>query len=125
MNIEKIKTYFNKFFMEVVKTQYANFKGRTTRGQYWKFVLCYIIVSIPLAIIDALLFQGQVLTLVLSLALLVPNIAIGVRRLHDLGKQGWWYFIALIPLVGPIALIAFFCLPGETKANAYGQPVKA
>lgn len=122
MNIEKIKSYFNKYFVEVLKTQYTDFQGRANRAQYWYFVLFYILISIPLAIIDGILFQGQVLTLILSLALIVPSIAIGVRRLHDLGRPGWWYFGALIPIVGPIALLVLFCLKGEDKANAYGAP---
>lgn len=122
MNIEKIKSYFNKYFVEVLKTQYTDFNGRASRAQYWYFVLFYVLISIPLAIIDGILFQGQVLTLILSLALIVPSIAIGVRRLHDLGRPGWWYFGALIPVVGPIALLVLFCLKGEDKANAYGAP---
>lgn len=124
MDIEKIKSYFMKYFVDYVKTQYTNFEGRVNRPQYWYFILCYVVISIPLAIIDAILFQGQVLTLILSLALLVPSIGIGVRRLHDLGKPGWWYFMILIPLVGPIALLVLFCLKGEDKANAYGPVVK-
>lgn len=123
--MEKIKAYFNKFFVEVIKKQYTDFKGRASRGQYWRFVLCYVIVSIPLAIIDALVFKAQVLGLILALGLLLPSIAIGIRRLHDLGRCGWWYLIALIPFLGPIALLIMFCLPGEAKANAYGDIVKA
>lgn len=125
MDMEKIKAYFNKFFVEVIKKQYTDFKGRASRGQYWRFVLCYVIVSIPLAIIDALVFKAQVLGLILALGLLLPSIAIGIRRLHDLGRCGWWYLIALIPFLGPIALLIMFCLPGEAKANAYGDIVKA
>lgn len=123
MNMEKIKEYFNKYFVNYVKTQYTNFNGRVSRAQYWYFVLFYVVIAIPLGIIDGILFGGQVLTLLLSLALLIPNIGIGVRRLHDLGKPGWWYFMALVPLVGPIALLVFFCLKGEEKANKYGNIV--
>lgn len=125
MDMEKIKAYFNKFFVEVIKKQYTDFKGRASRGQYWRFVLCYVIVSIPLAVIDVLVFKAQILGLILALGLLLPSIAIGIRRLHDLGRCGWWYLIALIPVLGPIALLVMFCLPGENKANAYGNVVKA
>lgn len=120
MDIEKIKNLFNTNFVNVLKNHYADFKGRASRPQYWYFVLCSFIVSIPFAIVDSILFQGQVLTLILSLALLVPSIAIGVRRLHDLGKPGWWFFMVLIPLIGSIALIILFCMKGEEKVNTYG-----
>lgn len=131
MDFEKIKAivinYFKGNFMtnfvDYVKTQYTNFNGRVSRAQYWYFVLGYAIVAIPLELVDAILFGGQVLSLLLSLALLVPSIGIGVRRLHDLGKPGWWYFMALIPLVGAIALLVLFCMKGEDKENQFGKPV--
>ncbi len=119
--LEKFKAIFNKYFVDYLKTNYTNFEGRVSRSQYWYFVLCYVVVAIPLAIIDGILFQSQVLTLILSLALIVPQIGIGVRRLHDLGKPGWWYFMVLIPLVGPIALLVLFCMKGENKDNQYGK----
>lgn len=131
MDFEKIKAmvinYFKGNFMtnfvDYVKTQYTNFNGRVSRAQYWYFILGYVIVAIPLGIIDGILFGGQVLGLLLSLALLVPSIGIGVRRLHDLGKPGWWYFMVLIPLVGAIALLVLFCMKGEDKENQFGKPV--
>lgn len=125
MDMEKIKAYFNKYFVEVLKTQYTNFKGRADRPQYWYFTLFCVLISIPLSIIDSLLFGAQVLSLVFSLAVLVPSVALGVRRLHDLGKSGWLYLIALIPLIGPIALLVLFCLKGQDKANQFGEVVKA
>lgn len=121
--LEKFKAIFNKYFVDYLKINYTNFEGRVSRSQYWYFVLCYVVVAIPLAIIDGILFQSQVLTLILSLALIVPQIGIGVRRLHDLGKPGWWYFMVLIPLVGPIALLVLFCMKGENKDNQYGKIV--
>lgn len=131
MDFEKIKAsvinYFKGNFMtnfvDYVKTQYTNFNGRVSRAQYWYFVLGYFIVALPLVIIDGILFGSQVLGLLLSLALLVPSIGIGVRRLHDLGKPGWWYFMVLIPLVGTIALLVLFCMKGEDKENQFGKPV--
>ena len=119
--LEKFKAIFNKYFVDYLKTNYTNFEGRVSRSLYWYFVLCYVVVAIPLAIIDGILFQSQVLTLILSLALIVPQIGIGVRRLHDLGKPGWWYFMVLIPLVGPMALLVLFCMKGENKDNQYGK----
>lgn len=125
MNLEKIKALFNNYFINVLKTQYTDFKGRASRSQYWYYILCYFIVSIPFAIIDAVLFQTQILGLLLGLALIVPTIAIGVRRLHDLGKPGWWFLMVLIPIVGPIALLVLFCMKGEDKSNPYGNKLAA
>lgn len=121
--LEKFKAIFNKYFVEYLKTNYTNFNGRVSRSEYWYFILCYVVVAIPLGILDGILFQSQVLSLILSLALIVPNIGIGVRRLHDLGKPGWWYFMVLIPLVGPIALLVLFCMKGEDKDNQFGKVV--
>lgn len=87
MNFEKIKNGFNQYFVNVIKSQYTDFNGRATRSQYWYYVLCYIIVSIPFNIIDALI-KAQVFTLILALGLLLPSIAIGIRRLHDINKSG-------------------------------------
>lgn len=112
MNLEKLKNGFNQYFVNVLRTQYADFKGRATRSQYWYFILCYVVVSIPFSIIDRII-NAQVFTLVLSLALLVPSIAIGVRRLRDINLSGWFYLIALIPVAGPIALLVLFCMPTD------------
>ena len=71
------------------------------------------------------LFGRSRLSLIFSLATLVPNVCLGIRRLHDLGKPGWWYWIFLVPFIGSIILLVLFCLSGENKANAYGEPVKA
>lgn len=123
MNMEQIKASFNTYFVEVIKTQYTNFSGRATRKQYWMFVLYNVIISLILGIIDGIIFKGQVLSAIWSLAVLLPSIALGVRRLHDLGKPGWWFFMILIPIVGPIALIVLFCLKGEDKKNEYGNKI--
>lgn len=121
--LEKAKAIFNTYFVEYLKENYTNFNGRANRPQYWYFVLCVFVISLLLGIIDGLFFGRQVLSLLFSLAVLVPSIGLGVRRLHDLGKPGWWYFMILIPLVGPIALLVLFCLKGEDKDNQYGKVV--
>lgn len=104
----------------VVMQKYANFSGRATRSEYWWFVLAYIIAYIVLAIVDYVL-GVQLLTAILSLGLLIPSIAVGVRRLHDLDKSGWWLLLGLIPLVGLI-LIYWFAQPGTPGANRFGPP---
>lgn len=125
MDMAKIKSCFNRYFIEVLKTQYADFKGRADRPQYWYFTLFAALISIVLGIIDGILFGSQILSLIFSLAVLVPSLGLGVRRLHDLGKSGWLYLIVLIPLLGPIALLVLFCLKGENKKNQFGDIVKA
>ena len=125
MNIETIKEYFNRYFVNVLKTQYNDYTGRANRPQFWYFFLFVFIITFVLAFIDTLLFGRSLLSLIFSLATLVPNVCLGIRRLHDLGKPGWWYWIFLVPFIGSIILLVLFCLPGENKANAYGEPVKA
>ena len=121
MDIEKIKALFNTSFVDVLKNHYTDFNGHANRPQYWYFVLFVFIISLVLGIIDSILFGRQILGLIFSLAILVPSIGLGVRRLHDLGRPGWWYFGVLIPIVGPIALLVLFCMKGEDKDNAYGK----
>jgi len=123
LNKDNALKIFNKYFVEYLKTQYTNFNGRASRPDYWYFVLCAFVIGLVLAIIDAVI-GVRLFTSIFSLAILIPSVGLGVRRLHDLGKPGWWYFMALIPLIGGIALLVLFCMKGEDKANAYGEPAK-
>ena len=85
------------------------FQGRASRSEYWWPVLVSVIAGfIPL--------WG----LIYALVALVPSICVGVRRLHDIGKSGWWVWIILIPLVGPILLLVWFCSKSQETENAYG-----
>jgi len=104
----------------VVMQKYANFSGRAIRSEYWWFILAYIIAYLVLAIVDYVL-GAQLLTAILSLALIIPSIAVGVRRLHDLDKSGWWLLLGFVPIVGLI-LIYWFAQPGTPGANRFGPP---
>ena len=107
-------------FIDALK-RYADFSGRADRTQYWMFVLFYIIIYVILAVIDSAL--GTILLgLIFSLALLIPSISIGARRLHDIGRSGWWQLIALIPILGAIVLIVFFVQASDDD-NQYGPRV--
>ncbi len=119
------KEGFNKNFVEVVKNLYTNinFRGRSSRSQYWYFVLYSFILGLIAGILDGILFSG-ILGMLLSLAMLLPGLQLAVRRMHDLGKPWFWLLISLIPFVGGIALLIWFCMPGEAKANQWGEPVK-
>ena len=106
--IEATKQYF---------IRYADFQGRSRRSEYWWASLSIGIIG---AIVGAILGE---LSFIWSLAVLVPSLAICVRRLHDIGKSGWYYLIGLIPLVGSIILIIWFC-KDSTEDNQWGPNPK-
>ncbi len=109
-------------FLSVIK-QYANFNGRARRQEFWMYFLFYMIFYIVLAVIDGMLGLGF-LALIYSLALLVPSLSVGARRLHDTGKSGWWQLIGLIPLIGIIVLIVFWAQDSTPGENQYGANPK-
>ena len=114
---EAVKSVLNK---------YATFTGRSARSEYWWWVLFTIIVSVVLGFVDFLLFcfrMGQVgiLGAIYSLATMIPSIAVGVRRLHDLAKSGWWLLIIFIPLIGVLVLLFWFVQRGTVGPNEFGN----
>ncbi len=104
-----------KWYLKVLK-QYADFTGRANRKEYWFFVLFNFIAYF------VLYFISEYIAILYSLAVLLPGIAVGVRRLHDIGKSGWMMFIGLIPLIGAIWLIVLMVQAGDADANEYGPP---
>lgn len=105
-------------FTESIKTcfsNYATFKGRATRSEYWWFVLFNALVSIALNIVD----HSGVLAGLWGLALLLPSLAVGVRRLHDTNRSGWFLLLNLIPLIGWIILIVWFVQKSDEGTNQY------
>ena len=123
-------------FSEAVKTcfsKYCCFTGRARRSEYWYWVLFDFIVTFVVAFIGGFI-QGvsgtesqitNVLTSIVSLAFLLPGLGVEVRRLHDIGKKGWFILLSLIPLVGAIILIVWACKPGDVGENAFGADPKA
>lgn len=118
------------WYLKVIRN-YVGFSGRARRKEYWMFVLFNIIISIVLAMVDGMLGlkvggeQGAgLLGLIYSLAILLPSIAVGVRRLHDTGRSGWWMLIAFVPFIGFIVLIVFFVLDSQPGSNEYGPNPK-
>jgi uncharacterized membrane protein YhaH (DUF805 family) len=111
-------------FGDAVKTcfsKYAVFSGRANRPEYWWFFLSYVIIySIAFAIAAAI--DVLALAYLVGLAYFIPLLAAAVRRLHDTGRSGWWYLIALVPFVGFIILIVFLASEGNPGANEYGPP---
>lgn len=108
---------------------YVNFQGRARRKAYWMFALFNIIAIIVLGVIEgAIGLSGQsgygILTGLYSLAIILPGLAVAVRRLHDTGRSGWWILIGLVPLVGPIVLLVFFVQDSQPGSNQYGPNPK-
>lgn len=115
-------------FQEAVATcfrRYAQFDGRSARPEYWWFFLFNLLMQGATGLVDAALFGRDSLGLInglYSLAVLLPGIAVGVRRLHDTDRSGWWLLISFIPVIGIIMLIIWFCRPGDAGANRFGAP---
>ncbi|MFG1872552.1 DUF805 domain-containing protein [Micromonospora arborensis] len=114
-----------------VLSKYVGFTGRARRSEYWWFVLFTVLLGIVAAILDNALglnfVEGSssgVIGLIVSLVLLLPGLAVAVRRLHDTDRTGWWVLIALVPIVGAIVLIVFFVLDGTPGANRFGPSPK-
>lgn len=111
------------WYKQVVLKNYANFSGRASKSEFWYFVLANFIISFVLSLIDKAI-GIQILSGLYSLAVLVPGLAVSVRRLHDIGKSGWALLIALIPFVGAIILIVWDVQAGQPDANSYGEVPK-
>jgi uncharacterized membrane protein YhaH (DUF805 family) len=115
------------FLMAMQK--YATFSGRSQRSEYWYYFLFYMIIVIVCAIVDGMLGAGKnnnvgwISTLAVF-GMLVPSIAVTVRRLHDIGKSGWWFLVAFVPLVGGIILLLFAVQDSQPDTNEYGPNPK-
>jgi uncharacterized membrane protein YhaH (DUF805 family) len=102
---------------------YVNFTGRAARSEYWYWTLFLVLMGIASALIDLALFPRSDLSPIntlVELALLLPSLAVSVRRLHDLDRSGWWLFLILIPLIGAIWLLVWFCMRGTVGSNRFG-----
>lgn len=112
------------WYIEVLK-KYTVFDGRAHRTEYWMFVLFNVIITIVLGLIDRLLGISGVLSGIYGLAVLVPGIAVSIRRLHDTNRSGWWLLISLVPAIGTIVLIVFMVQDSQPETNQYGPNPKA
>lgn len=122
--------------------RYFDFSGRSRRKEYWMFFLLTIIVGIVAGIIDSMLGFGTASSVttdsgvsasfssrgpvaaITSLALLIPSIAVAIRRLHDTDRSGWWLLLVLIPIIGWIVLLVFYCTDGTRGTNRFGPDPK-
>lgn len=105
---------------QAVLTKYFIFKGRSSRREYWMFFLFNMIFSFGVEVVARIIGIPMLVGLY-SLILFIPGLAVGVRRLHDIGKSGFWYFILLVPLVGWIVFIVFLATAGSKEPNQYGD----
>jgi uncharacterized membrane protein YhaH (DUF805 family) len=116
------------YYTEVLK-KYAVFSGRARRAEYWMFQLFNLLIVFGLSIVDAILGSSGaaggigVLAGLYIVAIIIPSIAVSVRRLHDTGRSGWWLLIALIPF-GGIVLLIFYVLDSQPGPNQYGPNPK-
>jgi uncharacterized membrane protein YhaH (DUF805 family) len=117
------------WYLAVLK-KYAQFSGRARRKEYWYFTLFNVIFSVVLSFVDGLTGTWNpesgvgLLSGIYSLAMLIPAIAVGVRRLHDTGRSAWWLLILLIPLIGVIIFLVFMVLESQEGENQYGPSPK-
>ena len=124
-----------KYYLDVLTDKYSDFNGRARRKEYWMWTLSVTIIFIFAMIMDNLLglnfeLMGQDLGygwiyLVAGIAHLIPGIAVVVRRLHDVGKSGWFYFIVLIPIIGVLWLLVLLCTDGKKEDNKWGTNPKS
>ena len=116
---------FSDAVQNVVMNNYANWDGRASRSEYWWFVLFGALVGFVTGTIDGFLFGWEYsdptwISTLVSLALLLPNFCVSVRRLHDLGKSGWWNLL-VFTIIGIIPLLIFMVMEGEEHPNQYGD----
>jgi len=125
------------WYLKVWK-QYADFSGRARRTEYWMFYLFNMIIGMLFGIaagivagvtvasrgVNLIFFIVMIPIIIYGLAVFIPNLAVTVRRLHDMGKSGWWFFIQLIPLVGGIWILVLLCMDSEPGANKWGDNPK-
>ena len=124
-----------EWYLKVMRDNYSNFSGRARRKEYWMYVLVQTLVMIGLMILDSVLgldfeFQGislgyGYLYLIGLIVHFIPSLAVLVRRLHDVGKSGWFYLIFLIPFIGIIWLLILYCTEGQKEDNKWGSDPKA
>ena len=105
---------------------YATFRGRARRSEYWFFVLFMILCTLVAATLDGAIAVNtarhlNVFSTILSIVFFLPSLAVTARRLHDIGRSGWWMLISLVPIVGSIVLLVWLCTRGYEGPNRFGS----
>lgn len=113
-----------KFYAEsILKNKYADFSGRARREEFWYFMIFNLIVSAVVGLVAAIPVANVVASII-SLAILIPTIAVAVRRLHDANYSGWWLLLSFVPLIGHFVLIIFWTREGIPADNEWGSNPK-
>jgi uncharacterized membrane protein YhaH (DUF805 family) len=110
------------WYTDVIR-KYAVFNGRAARPEFWWFVLYNLIIAAVINLVAGIVVgrsSGQVVGDLYSLAVLLPSLGVGIRRLHDTNRTGWWYLIVFIPVIGWIVLIVFLAMASDPGSNNYG-----
>jgi uncharacterized membrane protein YhaH (DUF805 family) len=107
-----------KWFIKCFK-QYADFKGRARRKEYWMFTLINGILGFVIGLLGL-----SILSWIYSIAVFIPSLAVCVRRIHDIGKSAWWILLFLIPVIGWIWLIILFVQDSQPGENQWGENPK-
>ena len=118
------------WYLAVLK-KYADFSGRARRMEYWMFSLISLLIMVGFVLVDATMGfeigdeELGLLSTIYVLAVLIPSLAVSVRRLHDTDRSGWWVLIGIVPLIGDIVLLIFFVLDSTPGDNRFGPNPKA
>ena len=117
---------FQEAIKIVLTEKYCCFTGRASRSEYWWWVLFTALIGFVMGFVMGFVFNAnleatRVVSWIVNLALFLPGLGLCMRRLHDIGKSGWWLLIGLIPVVGLILLIVWFCQPSQPGENQYGE----
>ncbi|NOZ65830.1 MAG: DUF805 domain-containing protein [Alphaproteobacteria bacterium] len=111
-------------FKDAVKSAFSKYftiSGRACRSEYWYYVLFIILVGFGLMMVSMIIPFLMMLNMVFSLATIIPSITVGIRRLHDIDRSGWWMLIGFVPLIGGIVLLIFFVKKGTEGPNDFGD----
>jgi len=117
------------WYIKVLK-QYVDFSGRARRKEFWMFALFNILFTIAAIILEIVLGISPhdqpfgLISTLYGVAVFIPGLAVAVRRLHDVGKSGWWYLIVFIPIAGAITLLIWFCTDSQEGENQWGDNPK-
>lgn len=110
---------FLHWYINPIKSHYLDFSGRATRQEYWMYVLWFVIFAAIVSLIEVV--TGiTFLYHIYVLGLLLPSLALGARRLHDVGMSGWWQLLNIVPIIGTIILLILFIRTGQPESNKYG-----
>jgi len=137
---------FYNYFLDVIAKKFFQAEGRASRKEFWYFILFSIIINFVVGVageilgimymipveVPTVIESGEMVNMVqnipinifqvmFGLVMMFPSMAISIRRLHDIGKSGWWYLVGLIPLIGAIVLLVFFTTKSDTTVNKYGE----